>query len=108
MIALNEANVRRIAREYMAHYHQDRTHDGLGKDTPNTRAITPNPAQTAALVSLPRVGGLQRSLGQVDQKGNRVILPGEYTVSLGGAQPQEAPSVQIGRFNVTDQAELPK
>jgi len=49
-----------------------------------------------------------RSLGQVDEKGNRVIVPGEYTVSLGGAQPQEPILVQIGKFNVTGQAELPK
>ena len=49
-----------------------------------------------------------RSLGQVDAKGNRVIEPGEYTVSLGGAQPQEAASVQTGKFNVTGRAELPK
>ena len=49
-----------------------------------------------------------RSLGQVDEKGNRVIVPGEYTVSLGGAQPQEAASVQTGKFNVTGKAELPK
>ena len=58
MIALNEAHVRRIAREYMAYYHRDRTHDGLGKDAPNTRTITPKPARTAELISLPRVGGL--------------------------------------------------
>ena len=49
-----------------------------------------------------------RSLGQVDEKGNRVIVPGEYIVSLGGAQPQEATSVQVGKFNVTGRAELPK
>ena len=49
-----------------------------------------------------------RSLGQVDAKGNRVIAPGEYTVSLGGAQPQEAASVQTGKFNLTGKAELPK
>jgi beta-glucosidase len=49
-----------------------------------------------------------RSLGQVDEKGNRVIVPGEYTVSLGGAQPQEAASVQTGKFNVTGRGELPK
>ena len=30
-----------------------------------------------------------RSLGQVDDEGNRVIVPGEYTVSVGGAQPGE-------------------
>src|SRR5208283_679982 len=49
-----------------------------------------------------------RSLGQVDQKGNRVIVPGEYSVSLGGAQPQDAASVLIGKFNVAGTAELPK
>jgi beta-glucosidase len=49
-----------------------------------------------------------RSLGQVDEKGNRVIVPGEYTVSLGGAQPQDATSIQIGKFNITGRAELPK
>jgi beta-glucosidase len=50
----------------------------------------------------------QRSLGQVDRKGNRTIAPGEYTVSLGGAQPQEATSVQTGKFNVTGKVEMPK
>jgi beta-glucosidase len=49
-----------------------------------------------------------RSLGQVDQKGNRVIVPGEYTVSLAGAQPQEAVSVQTGKFKVSGKTELPK
>ncbi|MGC9973723.1 MAG: integrase core domain-containing protein [Bryobacteraceae bacterium] len=29
VIALDEAHVRRLAREYMAYYHADRTHDGL-------------------------------------------------------------------------------
>jgi len=49
-----------------------------------------------------------RSLGQVDAKGNRVIVPGEYAVSLGGAQPQDAPSAQMGKFNITGTTELPK
>ncbi len=49
-----------------------------------------------------------RSLGQVDAKGNRVIVPGEYTVSLGGAQPQDAASVQTAKFEVASKAELPK
>jgi len=35
-------------------------------------------------------------------------VPGEYTVSLGGAQPQESAFVQIGKFNITGKAELPK
>ena len=49
-----------------------------------------------------------RSLGQVDEKGNRVIVPGEYTVSLAGAQPQDAASVQTGKFDVSGKAELAK
>jgi beta-glucosidase len=49
-----------------------------------------------------------RSLGQVDEKGNRVIVPGEYTVSLGGAQPQETASVATGKFNVSGKTQLPK
>ncbi|MGC9969022.1 MAG: integrase core domain-containing protein [Bryobacteraceae bacterium] len=57
VIALDEAHVRRRAREHMAYYHADRTHDGLGKDTPSGRAVEPKPAG-AALISLPRVGGL--------------------------------------------------
>jgi beta-glucosidase len=50
-----------------------------------------------------------RSIAQVDSKGTRVILPGDYTVSLGGAQPSDAAApVQTGKFTITDQAELPK
>ena len=57
VIALDEAHVRRLAREYMVYYHADRTHDGLGKDTPAGRAIEAKPTG-AELNSVPRVGGL--------------------------------------------------
>ena len=49
-----------------------------------------------------------RSIAQVDAKGVRMILPGEYTVWLGGAQPDEATSVQTGRFTVVGKAILDK
>ncbi len=49
-----------------------------------------------------------RSLSQVDAKGNRVIVPGEYSVSMAGAQPQDASSVQTGKFKVSGKRELPK
>ncbi len=49
-----------------------------------------------------------RSLGQVDAKGNRVVVPGEYVVSLGGTQPEESASVQTAKFKVTGKAMLPK
>jgi beta-glucosidase len=49
-----------------------------------------------------------RSLGQVDEAGNRVILPGEYTVSFGGAQPGTGNDVLTGQFTVSGRAELPR
>jgi transposase InsO family protein len=57
VIAFSEAHVRRIAAEYIAYFHEDRTHLGLEKDTPNTRPMEPKP-DGAKLESLPRVGGL--------------------------------------------------
>ena len=57
VIALNEEHVRRIGREFIAYYHEDRTHLGLDKDTPLERAIEGKPAR-AELESLARVGGL--------------------------------------------------
>ncbi len=49
-----------------------------------------------------------RSIAQVDSNGTRMILPGDYTVSLGGAQSGDAASVQTGTFTITGKAELPK
>jgi len=49
-----------------------------------------------------------RSLGQVDEKGNRVILPGDYSISIGGAQPGDSASGQTTTFHITDKEELPK
>jgi beta-glucosidase len=49
-----------------------------------------------------------RSLGQVNAEGKRSVLPGEYTVSLGGAQPDAGRPVQTARFRVTGTAELPR
>ena len=49
-----------------------------------------------------------RSLAQVDEKGNRVVLPGEYTVSLGSTQPGEKANVVTGTFTINGETELPK
>jgi hypothetical protein len=35
VIPLNEERFRRLIRDYICYFHQDRIHDGLGKDTPN-------------------------------------------------------------------------
>ena len=57
VIVLNEAHLRRLARDYLAYYHADRTHDGLDKDTPHRRRPSiRNPGEQ--LASHPRLGGL--------------------------------------------------
>jgi beta-glucosidase len=48
-----------------------------------------------------------RSIAQVDEKGNRVILPGNYRLSIGGGQPGYA-SITETQFTITGKAELPK
>ena len=48
-----------------------------------------------------------RSLSQVDEQGNHIILPGDYTISLGGSQPGITPTL-TGYFTVTGQQQLPK
>jgi beta-glucosidase len=49
-----------------------------------------------------------RTLGQVNEKGDRVILPGTYTVALGGAQPAEFPGAATVSFSVTGSTTLPR
>ena len=49
-----------------------------------------------------------RAIAQVDEKGNRVILPGEYTVSVGDGQPGTAAAAQSTTFTITGTKELPK
>jgi putative transposase len=58
VIPLNERHLRRLIRDYVRYYHLDRTHDGLGKDTPDRRHIQNSPGNGARVISLPRVGGL--------------------------------------------------
>jgi beta-glucosidase len=48
-----------------------------------------------------------RTLGQVDEQGNRVILPGPYRISVGGGQPGSS-SIKEGTFTIAGQKELPK
>jgi beta-glucosidase len=49
-----------------------------------------------------------RSLGQVDAKGNRVIVPGEYSISAGSAQPEDSTQVLTANFRVTGTKQLDK
>jgi transposase InsO family protein len=41
VIVLNERHLRRLLKECLAYYHGYRTHLGLGKDCPETRAVEP-------------------------------------------------------------------
>ena len=49
-----------------------------------------------------------RSLSSVDDQGNRSILAGKYTLTLGGAQPEETAAKSEAGFTVTGTAPLPK
>jgi beta-glucosidase len=46
-------------------------------------------------------------LSRVDEKGVRRVAAGEYTLSLGGAQPGNGAGVQV-KLRVTSSAELPR
>ena len=49
VIPLNEEHLRRILRDYVRYFHEDRLHDSLEKDTPN-RCIVEQPAGVNAKV----------------------------------------------------------
>jgi beta-glucosidase len=49
-----------------------------------------------------------RSLSSVDDQGNRSILAGKYTLTVGGAQPQETEAKSEAAFTVTGTAPQPK
>jgi len=58
VVVFNERHLRRLLRDYVAYYHDDRTHLGLGKATPAERPVDRRPDGEAEVVALPRVGGL--------------------------------------------------
>ena len=58
VIILNERHLRRLLKEYVRYYHEDRTHLGIEKDTPDGRVATPGPSSGHNVISLPRLGGL--------------------------------------------------
>ena len=58
VIVLDEEHLRRLLSEFLAYYHNDRTHLSLGKDPPCKRPVCAAPAPTATVVSFPRLGGL--------------------------------------------------
>lgn len=57
VIVLNERHLKRLLREYIAYYLDDRTHLGLNKETPSGRLTSPRRAGSAVISAL-RLGGL--------------------------------------------------
>src|SRR6266581_7214450 len=55
VIPLNERHLKRLLSDYVSYYHDDRTHLGLGKQTPGRRASSVGSGQ---VISRRRVGGL--------------------------------------------------
>lgn len=58
VIPLHEEHLRRLIREYVRYYHEDRIHDSLDKDTPHRRPAEAKPSPTAMVISGARLGGL--------------------------------------------------
>jgi putative transposase len=58
VVVFGERHLKRLLREYVSYYHEDRTHLGLGKATPAGRTVKQYHDDKAAIVALPRVGGL--------------------------------------------------
>ena len=58
MVVLGERHLRRMLREYIRYYHEDRCHLELEKDCPVKRPATRRPDPEAQIIALPRVGDL--------------------------------------------------
>jgi transposase InsO family protein len=58
VIVLNQRHLRRLMKNYLRYYHEDRTHLGLGKDTPEGRVVASASPSGSKIISMPRLGGL--------------------------------------------------
>jgi putative transposase len=56
VIVMNETGLSRVLTQYLAYYHQSRTHLSLAKDSPQPRPIAP--PMHGPVVAIPQVGGL--------------------------------------------------
>ncbi len=55
IIAVNEQHLKRLLSAYVRYYHEDRTHLGLNKETPEKRAHS---TSRGLVIAFPRLGGL--------------------------------------------------
>ena len=58
VVILHEGHLRRLLREYVSYYSEDRCHLALEKDAPDLRSVQPRPSRRGWVVAQSRVGGL--------------------------------------------------
>ncbi len=62
VIAINESHLKRLLASFVRYYHEDRTHCGLGKQTPHSRTHC---FGQGVVIAWPRVGGLHHRYERV-------------------------------------------
>jgi len=65
VVVISVRHLRRLLTEYVAYYHDDRTHLGLDKQTPSRRKRSTPRATSATVVAQPRLGGLHHRYARV-------------------------------------------
>jgi putative transposase len=58
VIVINEEHLRRLLKDYLRYYHDDRTHLALNKDSPHPREAEIRLSDDSEVIALPRCGGL--------------------------------------------------
>jgi transposase InsO family protein len=58
VVVINDRHLLRLLRNYVAYYHDDRSHLALDKVTPASRPRQVRPAGSAEVIALPKLGGL--------------------------------------------------
>jgi transposase InsO family protein len=58
VIVVNERHLKRLMGEYVRYYHDDRTHLGLDKGTPDGREAASRSDVGSRIIAMPRLGGL--------------------------------------------------
>jgi putative transposase len=57
VVVLNGDHLRRLLREYVDYYNNERVHTSIG-DSPTGRPVESRPSNRATVIGFPRVGGL--------------------------------------------------
>ena len=73
IVALNERHLKRLLSEYVRYHHEDRTHLGLEKGTPDGRIRS---VASGRVFSLERLGGLRVSPKQKQKRRSKGPFPG--------------------------------